>query len=417
MVEPDYLEGKGVNYKEYRLTKNPFPNVPVTEPNPAILVDRDKEVDYIFKATLNSYKTGESDVITILGVHGSGKSHLLRYFENKITEQLFGLEKNRGVPIYTTAGENFFQFYRNIVTSFKLSFFEKLVNELILKISEKDTKLLEKIRNDTLLEEDINRIIPLILKKVKIEMPDFLKCFLYVKLDDKRITAWRYLVGDTLNPAERGLLGVSRSMKETDILRTFSTFKEILHFLDFKTIFIFLDELENITAIKNDRERLRYYDRLRHFIDLNTKGLCLVIAIHDKSYKQIKDQSEPLFRRLLNVRELEPFKKNSTFEIIKAYLEYHRKSEYLNYQEILNEIKKKFHTQTPEIYPFSNAFVEGVMKKSKGLVSEILRYARNAIDFGIENNKNILENIDEIPIPTILGSESEEEEIERKLGI
>jgi len=414
----NFLSGREPDYSIYKLKENPFPSIEIPNTNVDILADRDEVVERIFEVAKNSWRTGNSSIFLIKGEYGSGKTHILKYFEDKINEQLLRLPKDRGIAIYTVAGKSFMQFYKNIIINFGNDSFTRLANELIEKVLEKnpDKDIEKKLINSNLDKEDIEKLFKLLLQinELKDVSSNFLRSFLNLKTE--RWSAWRYLRGETLTASERTSLGVIASMKEEEATEAFISLKKILKFLGFKTIFILLDELEKAQEILSEQKKYEYYDNLRHFIDVNPTGMCLIMAIHDVAMIEIERTAHPLERRLRrNSEMLDPFIDEEVMELIEIYLKierekffkYRKEEENLDitYEEFLESIEEEYPRFNSKRFPFSDSFIREINKRANGLVSEIIRIVGKLIDKNYK--KNILfedpEKLDEL-----LGEKSRE---------
>jgi hypothetical protein len=377
----DFSEEKAIDFSKYYLLSNPFPSVLVPQEAPDIFVDRKevmRQAEHILRRCLEK---GESSVMVVVGDYGEGKTHILNYLRARINATMSTRLGDKGIAAYVTPGRRILDLYQYFMSELGLDFFLSLLRSL------PDA---EPPRHRLQLETwDVAKQLPAEAeRRMKLDFRVALQNLLNPYLRDK---SWQWLQGVSLAAADRGEIGVrSVIATDADVVAAFTSVISLTYALDYKVVCILLDELEKVVETSPRRERVEYYDALRHIIDNNQYGLCMIATITRRSWLNLRDHAHPLERRLIrNMDELLPFSDNDALELVRKYLhkgrESYAKHQGLILEELWEEIHAAYHETDAELFPFTE---DGVMsinaEQAKGSVGEILRLCGELIDTGYE---------------------------------
>lgn len=409
----DFTELGGRDFSGYYMMSNPFPDIPIPEEEPEFVADRIEVIDSVYDVTSQCILSGNSSSLLLLGVNGSGKSHILKYIKSRINLQLTKKDK-KGISVYVrNPNESIYHLYNSIIDELGKDFLEQLTAKCVVKYLYENDDIAEFFSRSTDLEEikDIinssYNINPLNYKKLY-SYQDFKSIHLYRKisesigsktedyvitllrlLDDRyKNLAWRWIFGDSLSSNERNSLNVNRNIEEDDyVLDAIYDLKNMLLFCDYNSLFILLDEAEDIVDLHHIKQG-NYIQSLRHLIDDNPKGICIIVCIAPSAWGQLRTSGPALSRRLMYRSErLNKFKDNDVEELVKLYLEKERKKyceeKEIDFKNIYDIIKQEKKVEQPEIYPFNKKTLNHINLLSDGLVSTIILYCKKLLDEGI----------------------------------
>jgi hypothetical protein len=417
------------DYGRFLLGGNPFPSIAVAEENPILLVDRKPVMDAIKDTITACYTSGKSRTMVIQGVYGSGKSHVLRYTKSRINSQLGSSKERKTVAVYVESPLSSFRgLYSEILEDLGEDFVRALAYGMVAKFvnsgdgalegivipQDSDGTLKNKIRTglnsdpsyfNDLISRGLVRHLDLFNRMVKaysqeFKVTDYFKVFLRMTDPVVESASWQWLTGEELNRHERDILDVQGSLEEERGLDAFHDLKRILALNGYPMIFILQDELEKITELHFSLKS-RYFDDLRHFVDANTDGMCLIACVTPAGFSELEASGHPLYRRLLASNfTLVPFDTSLTEELIKAYVLLSRQ-EYLRStgktpEDLSREITAR--NGDPDLYPFDRAVIDPIRDASLGNIGEILTNCRKLIDSACDDSS--ITKIDSIPFVT-----------------
>lgn len=400
-----------INYSKYLLETNPFPSIEIPGVIPITTADR---VDILeqFKRTLtNTVFDKTSGNMILIGEYGSGKSHILKYFQSIVNKELLN-SKNKTLAIYVkSVGRNFRDlflyfiddigrdFLRQLAEDFLKTYFQKLGHDELKKyIIDKELK-----QSNNLLEEKISDILShsrfydLFFDVVK-SMPKLRKnstayALLHLAHPDYSSHAWRWLIGENLSSDERRVIRVEDNISDPIAAEAIlDDFMKLFMHTGINTVVLLIDEFENFTLIpKNLRDR--FMEGLRHFIDDNPQGVFLAFTTTPFAWTELTVTTNALVRRLAgNELELQFFTREYTEELISRYNKLFR----LNDKD-LPESSKKYNTNL-DIFPFTTEAIDKIFNESHGLVAVIIKLCRRAIDLSLDEGLPIVDEkiIDQI---------------------
>lgn len=393
----DLTKPEARNYTTFLLKHNPFPSTGVPEDSPPFTVDRELVIKK-FKDTIFEIMQTENTVLTVMvGENGGGKSHLLKLFKHTINQQLLSRENGMIAAYVKNPGGNFLDLFKtmiddlgkthiqNIVTSFiyeKISEIESEINEFVKKeIKEQFTN--EKITlSDFLSKTQFLNIVKVFYRKYfsEITNQDLVFAVLSLAHPEYSSHAWRWLLGDKLGREEQNQIMVTQSISEENAYGMFNDLLKALRVIGIKYFALFLDELEDITTLHKTRLDA-YQNNLRQVIDDHTKYLCLYFAITPQQWNKLVGAKVALSRRLsTNWFILDEFNEEETRLLIEQYLFSSRSDDFST-----KAAQEKFPDCEPSLCPFTLSAVTAMKKRTKGVVSEVLKLARGLLEDAHDN--------------------------------
>jgi len=397
------LEKKVLNYERYGLNRNPFPYAGIPRREPTFCADRERELETIAEVINFSFGRNSTHV-ALIGNYGNGKTHLLRYIKSQVNSQLKEDQDSRAIAGYViTLGASFVDMYRNFMHDLGQDYFVELAWELLGKITltkpvqneidfDENTQDLteELLQKPTIIKKYVEEgsiLLSQIMKEVRnillrlVKNTDVATAFLQLIAEQTSILAWKWLSGDQILYEQRRRMGVVSPIESDDTaLMVFQDIRNILRYLGYELVCLLIDEFE-LMEILHSKQKQRYLNTLRHLIDLNPEGLCLIISCTPEVWKSIVLEyhafSERIFRELI----LRPLDRDTIYTLVLEYLNYHRNDKT---------------GPTDSIYPFEKEAIEEILKVSQGNMRRALALCNMVLDLGIKRN---IESI----TPTIVG--------------
>lgn len=405
------------------MLNNPFPSIPVPGAEVRVFIDRDEIMKEVSNVTKDCFNTGKSQTIILQGNYGNGKSHTLRYIKSRINAQLATREERRGIASYVQSpGASIadlvssivedlgFDFLRIQAYSLLANFFNSRPDRMRYVIgpeAEKGKGKPPTIPSDIvamarLLRRENLRLRELLsdlIKTLQVKLPDFAKSFFQLVDEPVSGLAWRWLLGENLSRAERESLDVTSDMEGSEnALSAFATLRTLLEAASFPVMYILVDEFEKVSETRTPA-RSRYFDDLRHFIDQNDTGVCLIACVSPTGWTIIRGSGHPLSRRLLgNVHWLESFGRDEIKRLVAAHIALARQ-EYLELGDVsAQDLKRKVQEKSADLdlYPFSEGAVTILYDVTKGNISEVIRLCKKLLDAGCDSDYPVLENPEQI---------------------
>jgi len=378
------------DYTLYGLEKNPFPYAGIPDDNPEFCVNRELELKKI-EECIGISLSGSSLHLALIGNYGNGKTHILKYVKSEVNKQLT-VNKFKAVAGYVTnPGQSFVNIYRNFMHDLGIDFFKKIAwrimgkvvaslakDEFFHKSSDNSLRILnelkEKPENIQKYIEEGEVLLRAVLKGVRkkltstVKSVDIINSFLQLVMEENSLLAWKWISGElTLHDQRKRIGVVSNIDKDYKALDAFMNIKSILKVAGIKLICILIDEFESIENLPLSRKQ-NLLNSIRHLIDLNPNGLCIIIACTPETWKGIiKDYhafSERIFKEVL----LKPLNEQTVKKFIAEYINYHKHNQNKN---------GKFNLS---LNPFTQDAINLILKLSQGNVRRILSLCNLALD-------------------------------------
>lgn len=394
-----------IDYSPFLLDNNPFPTVEIPGAVRMTTADRVQVLEHFKRSLSTTVFEGLSSTTILVGEYGSGKSHLLKYFQSVVNTELLH-SKNKVLGIYVkSVGRNFRDLYLYFIDNIGMELLkdiaEKVLKDYFLSIG--DEKL-RKIVFDEKLKEGYEDITKAPVKNIligsqfydifretaktvpKLKKFSTISAILHLCHPDYTSLAWRWLIGENLSNDERKVIRVEENID--DYLTAETVVNDMMTIFvnsGIKTIVLLVDEFENFTLMPRNL-RDKFMDGLRHFIDDNPQGILLVFTTTPFAWTELSKVTSALIRRLVgNEYELKFFNRQETEELIIRYLDLFRIKD-----ASLPEIVKEFSTNK-QIFPFTEQAIDKIQEKSDGLVSSIIKISRKAIDSAIDSKQKIID--------------------------
>lgn len=374
-------------YGKFGLLSNPFPVTGIASEDPGFPFFDHRITQELALFVQDTYTRQFFGGFIIVGEYGYGKSYILKHLERRINEGLSMRGKDRACAIYvinpkTSAGE----FMTSVLESFGMHNFLVMCWRLVTRrlneeMGEQGTKLLEKllpkpVQMDIFDYQEASRTSLLKQDLLSNPMKFIEECF-RVKAD---ITEISRFARDTFLPIFKvpdiaeglalldklsgkdssiqwkewlNFTKIKKSMKkdisEPEFFRALMTvFREN----GFRHIYILIDEFEDIWGL-GKRERMEYLARLRDIIECNLEYFSIVLAVKGDEWMKVEEAHPAFVERFSRRVELGDLTLEQTKDMIASYLGSVRK-------------RKVQHPSDP-IYPFTNAGVREIVKKSAGV--------------------------------------------------
>lgn len=376
LAEPD-LELP--DYSKYFLNNNPFFGIPVaTRERTGILIDRKREGELIKTAIIQALATDRKTSVLLEGDYGWGKSHLLFIFLDEVRRTLMAREGVKALGAYVTPGSRFLDFYSSLIEDIGLQAIQSIVRKVEHELDTSDREKFVKT-----------------LEKEGIE-PEFATALSYMTYRFEYVTTWRWLQGQKLTAGERTKIGVSENLDtEEAALGGYENLRRLMRKAGYLVLCIFLDELEKICE-GTQTARVRYFDSIRHLIDRDPGGLCLITTITPTGEAILKDEGQALRRRLImhGLSELQIFSDDEAIQLVGVYMQ-QAKKEYLKEtgrEKELDKIIEKMNVADIDkwTFPFTYEAIKMINNKAEGRVSQIIQDVSTLIEQGVKEGKRYL---------------------------
>jgi len=383
------LAKKERSYERYFLKRNPFPYAGVPEKEPAFCADRERELETIAE-TISLSLGGYSTHIAVVGGYGNGKTHILRYIKSHVNSQFSKDYKARAIAGYViTPGRSLVDTYRSFMQDLGRNFFVQLTWEFLGKVAlsrisqgDEEYKSLKGEAEASLAEDPsgIRKYVedgtiprPLLMKHARKALSqlvtniDVANCLLRLLMGKTTFLAWRWLSGESILQEQRRKLRIISPIDGDDkALSVFQDIKSVMRELGYQLVCMLIDELE-LVEILHYTHKQRFLNSMRHLIDLNPSGLCLIISCTPEVWRDILMKyhafSERIFREIL----LKPLNQETIQALIQEYLNLYRTE-----------------TVKDPMFPFTQEAISHILQTSQGNVRRALALCNMAIDLGIK---------------------------------
>ncbi|HZY94098.1 MAG TPA: BREX system ATP-binding domain-containing protein [Candidatus Bathyarchaeia archaeon] len=407
------------DYSRFFFIENPFPAIAVAEENPTVFVDRESIMRLIRDSIVSSVSTDKSQTVVLQGVYGSGKSHILKYVKATINSQLSTRPQGKALAVYVESPRSSFRdFFSGIISGLGVAVMKELaatlISDYVLRTKEdlqsyilktssgpSGQEIAKRLRTNPAYLGDIVehlRYLDLfhVVKKAHertLKVRDFLTVLLQLLVPGNETASWRWLLGEPLLREERDRLGISYGIEEDNVLDVTGDLLSIYRMSGYRTLFVLLDELEDLVDLHATR-RSRYFSDLRHFIDRNTQGVCLIACVTPTGFSEIRASGHPLERRLLSVNDiLHKFDVSRTVDLVIAYLGASRHKFFEKkggHDEFLKRIPSLGSALEPTLFPFTRSVVTKICERGDGNVGNILSICHRLVDRACDENLNAI---------------------------
>lgn len=399
------------DYSKYGLTKNPFPYAGIPEDNPEFCIDREIELEKI-QECIGVSLGGSSTHLALIGNYGNGKTHILKYVRSEINKQLTLSEFKAAAGFVINPGQSFADIYRNFMHDLGIDFFKRAVWRIIGKIvisANKHDVFYKKVRRLSKILRELQKkpemvkkyveeghiLLPAILGEARkilmstVKSVDIVNAFLQLVMDENYLLAWKWISGELTLHEQRKQIGVVTNIdKDHRALDAFLNIKSILRIAGIKLICVLIDEFENLESLSLPQKQ-NLLNSIRHLIDLNPNGLCIIIACTPETWKSIIKEYHAFSERIFKEVLLKPLNEQTIKRFIAEYLNHYKGDQNANIEF------------NPPLYPFTEDAINLILKASQGNVRRILSLCNLALDSAcMEGAKeitcNVVENLKNI---------------------
>ncbi|MBM3235449.1 hypothetical protein FJZ31_04050 [Candidatus Poribacteria bacterium] len=300
----------------FGLKFNPFPQVPVVTTAPTFCYNQIELKENILQYIRNTI-AGQKAAIILKGEIGDGKTHLLRYFENIITEKLSEIVKDgfrTGIGFFVDDPGNGMQdIFRKFMEWQKREFWDILGCDILKHRLNAPEHVVLYLRGakSRLLEEEI--------KEVKSELPEWVQIYesylyqqtmnwniakafagLINNLDEdyqfRQMLCWNFLTAGKISATDARKLGFSTNqIADIEIVDYFAGVLNIIGTM-YRGIFIFIDELENVTQMHRTTKHKTYIGFTK-LLNVMPQNVMLTFGCDTEAVEWIKNEDIALARR------------------------------------------------------------------------------------------------------------------------
>lgn len=350
-------------YEEYFLSSNPFPTLRQFY---GICVDQEAVKSRFTQILRDFYLNSQTQIMTMLGSTGAGKTNLLRFLEQTLRSwREPNAEKKAITDLYTVFVEqpqgSYLEIHRQIISQLSTMFFTEFFS--VVRQRKIDLSKLPAQLSGT--NPELIRALVHITRREfgQLSLPD-----LSGHEPQSYRTLENWLQGVKLTAEEKKQLGnisVEIGKSSTVAIKFLSDLVKIfLHVEIFKGVIIFLDEFEEIFSGLTSTSQAQYAQDLRNLFDSHPEGIVFVIATAPIA-EQLQQISPALQRRLGPGVQIAPISdENAALEYAREYIKWGRG----RFEDKTNSkiclLKHCQEADTP-YYPLTEAQVKEVYNKLK----------------------------------------------------
>ena len=315
-------------HEDFFLLSNPFPTVGQFN---GICVDQESVKSEFTRILRGFYLNSQSQIMTIHGNTGAGKTNLLRFLEQTLRSwRESGAERKAITDLFTVfitqPQGSYLEIHRQIISQFGTMFFTEFfsaVRQRKINLSKLPTEL------SGINPELVQALVHITQRdsgQLTLQEASGQISFLHEPQSYRTLENW--LQGVKLNTAERRQLGnVSAEVgkSSTVAIKFLSDLVKIfLHVNLFKGIIIFIDEFEEVFSGLSSTSQAKYAQDLRNLFDSHPKGVVFVVATTPIA-ERLQQISPALQRRLGAGVQIAPISDEiAALEYAQAYIQWGR---------------------------------------------------------------------------------------------
>ncbi len=370
-------------YEKFFLLSNPFP---VLGQFYGICVDQEAVKSKFTRVLRDFYPDSQSQIMTMLGSTGAGKTNLLRFLEQTLRSWREPSPENRAIiDLFTVFVEqpqgSYLEIHRQIISQFGAMFFTEffsIVRQRKIDLSKLPSKL-------SGINPELIRALTHITRREfgQLPLPD---ASLH-ELQPYRILE-NWLQGVKLTAGEKKQLGnVSADVgkSSTVAIKFLSDLVKIfLHVGIFKGVIILIDEFEKAFSGLSPTSQAQYAQDLRNLFDSHPKGVVFVVATAPIA-ERLQQISPALQRRLGTGVQIAPISdEDAALEYAQAYIHWGQ----VEFEKKMNCevcLPKDCPDADKPYYPLTEAKVKEVYNRLKDTYG-----AENVIPGGLLPELNLL---------------------------
>ena len=315
-------------YEDFFLLSNPFPTLGKFY---GICVDQELVKSDFTRVLRGFYLDSQSQIMTIRGSTGAGKTNLLRFLEQTLRNwRESGTEQKAITDLFTVfvtrPQGSYLEIHRQIISQFGAMFFTEffsMVRQHKINLSKLPAEL------SGINPELVQALVHIAQRdsgQLPLPEPSGQISFLHEPQSYRILENW--LQGVKLNTEEKRQLGnVSTEIgkSSTVAIKLLSDLvKILLHVKLFKGIIIFIDEFEEVFSGLSSTSQAQYAQDLRNLFDSHPEGVVFVVAAAPIAGR-LQQISPALQRRLGTGVQIDPIADEiSALEYAQAYIQWGR---------------------------------------------------------------------------------------------
>ena len=316
-------------YEDFFLSENPFPTLGHFH---GICVNQEKVKSKFAQVLFDFDINSQTQIMTMIGSTGSGKTNLLRYLEEALRSWREPNTENEAITnLFTVYVEqpqgSYLEIHRQIISQFSEMFF----TQFLLEVRQNNINPLRLRSELPGINPELIQALMHIIHESPLQLslqygPDQIP--LSREPQSYRILE-KWLQGGKLTAAEKKLLGnVSAEVgKSSTVAIKFLSdlIKIFMHEGIFKGVIIFLDEFEEAFSGLTSTTQAQYAQDLRNLFDSNPEGVVFVVATAPIA-ELLQRISPALQRRLGQGIQIDPISDEDTaLEYARDYIKWGRK--------------------------------------------------------------------------------------------
>jgi len=365
-----------LNYSQFDLELNPFPYSPAANASPDLYFGQPEVVRTIEQTIRSVLESEKSRHLVVTGSYGNGKSHTLRYAESHLRDN-----PDAFVGYVQQPGEGLADLYREFMHNVTRDRVEDLVYEYLGEIIKDRTErnfitadITKNLIDDgsvllsDLIPEAIDRLSDLM------QYPDFARALVHLVYNETSLYAWQWLTGEGIRYEQRKDMEIHGALDDGAIVRAFTAFTNLLRALDFKGVFLFVDEFERVGRL-SPTDTQAVLGGLRHLFDQNPEGLCTFFGCAPEVWQQVASEYHAFAERIAEEVSLRPLTVEEVESLIIQYLELAREE-----------------NETSVSTPFNDEAIETIHERSDGNIRRVLSISSRALDTAARQSRSEIDS-------------------------
>lgn len=398
-------------YENMKLDFNPFPVTGIAREETLFPPIREQVRDHVIEYIRSTYKLQEYGGLAIIGDYGMGKSHILRYLNEKINKILGRKAENPVIAVYIdNPGMNARRLVQSILENIGLDELRKYLGIMILdqfesnfhregerflkKFLPRQLPLLDKKSFESLMTEPNRSTFFAFLDEYKKrgydlkKMQNFVRKTIFENMIQDTVAAEQFtslLFGDefSIYRSWESITGdlKTRQSSEKSQRQFFRGVIKILKEQGYVHLYVMLDEFEDITISRriSKPKAAEYLSMIRLFVDEHIPEISIVLGTAPKGWEQVKKQLPALASRFREIR-LTPLSAEQMKKIM------------INYLNLARAEKSKFSKFKGSITPFSEHTLKTLVKACGGNIRSLLMTCHRLIEYAAEKKATAIDN-------------------------
>jgi type II secretory pathway predicted ATPase ExeA len=359
------------DYSPLGLTENPFPYSPVPADEPEFYCGQTAATSAIGETISAVLSTGKSKHMVLTGRYGNGKSHTLKYTRSLLTERADVL-----VGYVPQPGGGFLDIYHEFLYDLGFDRLRTMAYEYLADVAElveaepaeTPEQMQSHIDSGAVL---LSEVVPPAIDRLSqlTRYPDFARALVHLLYDDTKLYAWQWLSGEGIRYEQRKQMEVHSALDDdTTAVRAFTALQRLLAALGYRGVFVFIDEFEGV-ARQKPKDMQHTLNSIRHLMDQNPTGLCLLFACAPEVWQQIMAEYHAFGERIGEEVVIAPLTEEDMQQLLDAYL--HRPA-----------------TRERPLEIFESAALQLLHQRSQGNARQVISTCARLLDYAIDAGRS-----------------------------